>query len=140
MTRLLTTLALLTSLLVPHPPEPFRGHPAPTLERRAVKIVREPHRASRSATRSDDALWDRLAACESGGRWHLNTGAFDGGLQFHPGTWASVVRRYRLPFPRFAWQASREQQIMAARIVLREQGWQAWPGCSHRLHLRRSGR
>ncbi|MEV7182442.1 transglycosylase family protein, partial [Kitasatospora sp. NPDC093679] len=34
------------------------------------------------------ADWDRIAACESGGRWHLNTGnGYYGGLQFDQRTW-----------------------------------------------------
>ncbi len=34
------------------------------------------------------ATWDRLAHCESGGRWHINTGnGFYGGLQFSNSTW-----------------------------------------------------
>src|SRR5919107_2910545 len=33
-------------------------------------------------------VWDRLAQCESGGNWSINTGnGFYGGLQFSRGTW-----------------------------------------------------
>ena len=32
--------------------------------------------------------WDRLASCESGGRWHIATGnGYYGGLQFSASTW-----------------------------------------------------
>src|SRR4051794_41974612 len=32
--------------------------------------------------------WQRLANCESGGRWHINTGnGYYGGLQFSRSTW-----------------------------------------------------
>ena len=34
------------------------------------------------------SVWDRLAACESGGNWAINTGnGYYGGLQFNLGTW-----------------------------------------------------
>ena len=33
-------------------------------------------------------VWDRLAQCESGGNWAINTGnGYYGGLQFNLGTW-----------------------------------------------------
>ena len=32
--------------------------------------------------------WERLASCESGGNWHINTGnGYFGGVQFSDGTW-----------------------------------------------------
>ena len=32
--------------------------------------------------------WNRLAMCESSGRWHVNTGnGYYGGLQISPSTW-----------------------------------------------------
>ena len=34
------------------------------------------------------AMWDRIAPCESGGNWAINTGnGYYGGLQFDSGTW-----------------------------------------------------
>ena len=34
------------------------------------------------------STWNRLARCESGGRWHINTGnGYYGGLQISAGTW-----------------------------------------------------
>jgi peptidoglycan hydrolase CwlO-like protein len=71
------------------------------------------------------ADWDAIAQCESGGRWHLNS-TYDGGLQFHPDTWLAYGGgRYA----RYAWQASREQQIAIAEKVLAGQGPGAWPNC-----------
>ena len=33
-------------------------------------------------------VWDRVAKCESGGNWRINTGnGYYGGLQFSPRTW-----------------------------------------------------
>jgi Transglycosylase-like domain len=79
-------------------------------------------------------VWDRLASCESGQTWNYNgPSGFDGGLQFHPGTWSA----YKLPgYPRYAWQATREMQIRVAERVLAAQGWGAWPACSAKLGLR----
>lgn len=78
--------------------------------------------------------WDAVAECESGGDWSYNgSSGSDGGLQFHPTTWSA----YSPPdFPLFAWQATREQQIFVASLVLADQGWNAWPTCSRRLGLR----
>ena len=37
-----------------------------------------------------DGEWDRVAKCESGNNWAINTGnGYQGGLQFSPSTWAS---------------------------------------------------
>src|SRR5699024_3561079 len=36
---------------------------------------------------SNGATWDKLAQCESGGNWSINTGnGYHGGLQFNAGT------------------------------------------------------
>lgn len=79
--------------------------------------------------------WDAVKECESPGLgWDANTGnGFEGGLQFHPQTWAA----YNLPgYPPRAYMATREQQIAVAERVLAEQGWRAWPTCSRKLGLR----
>jgi murein DD-endopeptidase MepM/ murein hydrolase activator NlpD len=78
--------------------------------------------------------WDRVAGCESNGRWSTNTGnGFFGGLQFEPGTWRAFGGEEFAPS---AQAASREQQIAVAQRVLRAQGWLAWPACSAKLGLR----
>jgi hypothetical protein len=79
-----------------------------------------------------ESVWVRLAGCEAGGDWHVDAD-FDGGLQFHPGTWAA----YRLPgFPQYAYQATPLEQVEVARRVRAEEGWRAWPACSAALGLR----
>ena len=79
-------------------------------------------------------VWARLAECESGGRWNYNGSViYDGGLQFHPQTWTAYRSRN---MPRYAWQATPYQQIIAARRVKKAQGWGAWPSCSRKLGLR----
>ena len=41
-----------------------------------------------TASAAPDSDWDRLAQCEAGGNWHINTGnGYHGGLQFNPQTW-----------------------------------------------------
>ena len=78
--------------------------------------------------------WGKLAGCESGRRWSYNGSSnYDGGIQFHPGTWSS----FKLPgYPRYAWQASPRMQVLAGERVLASQGWGAWPACSRALGLR----
>jgi peptidoglycan hydrolase CwlO-like protein len=71
------------------------------------------------------ADWDAIAMCESGQRWHLDS-TYDGGLQFHPDTWLAYGGGV---YARYAWQASREQQIAIAERVLDSQGPGAWPNC-----------
>ena len=43
--------------------------------------------AAPQATAAPDSDWDKLAQCESGGNWAINTGnGYYGGLQFSYGT------------------------------------------------------
>ena len=85
------------------------------------------------ATAAPDSDWDRLAQCESGGNWHINTGnGYYGGLQFAAGTWNGYGGG---EFATTADQASREEQIYVAEKVLAQQGWGAWPACSASLGL-----
>lgn len=78
--------------------------------------------------------WDALARCESGGQWDINSGnGYHGGLQFDPDTWGAYKP---LGAPAHAYDATKAQQIQAARAVLKAQGWKAWPTCSRKLGLR----
>ncbi|MGH2790073.1 MAG: transglycosylase family protein, partial [Actinomycetota bacterium] len=77
------------------------------------------------AIADSEADWDLIAQCESSGNWHIDA-LYDGGLQFDPDTWLQFGGgRYA----RYAWQASREQQIAIAERVLDGQGPGAWPNC-----------
>ena len=79
-------------------------------------------------------VWDALAWCESGGDWSYNGGSgYDGGLQFLPSVWRAYGGG---EFADFAWQATRQEQIVVAERILADVGWQAWPTCSRRLGLR----
>ncbi|MBT2527926.1 LysM peptidoglycan-binding domain-containing protein [Streptomyces sp. ISL-99] len=71
--------------------------------------------------------WERIAACESNGRWNINTGnGYYGGLQFAPSTWRAYGgHRYA---PR-ADLATRSEQIAIATRVAQDRGLSAWPNC-----------
>lgn len=72
------------------------------------------------------ADWAAVAQCESSGRWHINVGLFDGGLQFLPSTWWGFGGG---EYARYAYQATKRQQIDIAERVLAVQGPNAWPNC-----------
>ena len=80
-----------------------------------------------------NTVWDRLAQCESGGNWAINTGnGYYGGLQFNLGTWRSYGGS-GLPS-----NASRETQIaIATKLRDAAGGYGAWPGCAAALGLPR---
>jgi hypothetical protein len=83
------------------------------------------------ASAATDGEWDRVAGCESGGNWGINTGnGYHGGLQFSQGTWAAHGGGEFAPT---ANQATREQQIAVGERVLASQGRGAWPVCGHGL-------
>jgi LysM repeat protein len=80
---------------------------------------------------SADGVWDRLAQCESGGNWQINTGnGYYGGLQFSLSSWQGVGGQG------YPHQASKSEQIARAEQLLAVQGWGAWPACSSALGLR----
>jgi uncharacterized protein YabE (DUF348 family) len=78
------------------------------------------------------SVWDRLAQCESGGNWSINTGnGYYGGLQFNLGTWQSYGGQG------YPHENSREQQIAIAQKLVNANGgsYGAWPHCSSQLGL-----
>ncbi|MEU1077171.1 MULTISPECIES: transglycosylase family protein [unclassified Streptomyces] len=79
---------------------------------------------------ADGAVWNRIAQCESGGNWHINTGnGYYGGLQFSAGSWRAYGGG---AYASTADRASRAQQIAVATRLQRAQGWGAWPVCSRK--------
>lgn len=83
------------------------------------------------------STWDKVASCESGGNWSINTGnGYYGGLQFTTGTWSAYGGRAYAPR---ADLASKAQQITVAEKVLAGQGPGAWPVCSVKAGLTRGG-
>lgn len=86
--------------------------------------------ATGPAAAADAGVWDRIAQCESGGNWHINTGnGYYGGLQFAAGTWRAHGGG---AYAATADRASRAEQIAIATKVQHAQGWAAWPVCSRR--------
>jgi LysM repeat protein len=128
-------------LLIPAKGEKLKHRPLPALAvTRVISQERSAAPASSSrrstVTRSAAApaggsVWDRLAQCESGGNWGINTGnGYSGGLQFAQGTWRANGGSGS------AHNASRSEQIRVAERVRASQGWGAWPACSAQLGLR----
>ena len=72
-------------------------------------------------------MWDRIAQCESGGNWSINSGnGYYGGLQFDSQTWLANGGG------RFAGRAdlaSRTQQIAVSNTVYAQRGLAPW-GCA----------
>jgi hypothetical protein len=97
-------------------------------------VLRKPRpRVVLVGTKIPDGVWDRLAGCESGGNWHINTGnGYYGGLQFSLGTWHAYGGT-GLPSDH-----SRETQIaIATKLRDASGGYGAWPACAARLGLPR---
>jgi nucleoid-associated protein YgaU len=92
--------------------------------------------APAAEAKSPNAVWDRVASCESGQNWHINTGnGFYGGLQFSASTWTGY---HGGKYASRADRATRLEQIEVARRVLASQGPGAWPVCGPRAGLSRS--
>jgi uncharacterized protein YabE (DUF348 family) len=71
-------------------------------------------------------MWDKIAQCESGGNWSINSGnGYYGGLQFDVQTWLGAGGGAYAPN---ASQASKAQQIAIANRVYAERGLSPW-GC-----------
>src|SRR5690606_3475346 len=104
----------------PPPPPPPAPAPAPAPS------------GSGSGNPEDPASWDRLAGCESGGNWHINTGnGYYGGLQFSLSSWRAVGGTG------YPHEHSRETQIeMGKRLYYSGGGWNHWPGCTSKFGWR----
>ncbi len=74
----------------------------------------------------NEAMWDRIAQCESGGNWAINTGnGYYGGLQFDIQTWLGSGGG---AYAANASLASKAQQIDIANRVYAQRGLSPW-GC-----------
>lgn len=111
-----------------------RPLPQPRVVARAARSRPEGDSAPPAASTAPTGTWDLLAACESGGNWHINTGnGYSGGLQWHPDTWQRAGGTNYAPS---AWQATREQEIAVAEAWLARTSWSQWPACARKLGLR----
>ena len=76
-----------------------------------------------------EANWDRVAACESGGRWSLSTGnGYYGGLQFSLSTWRAYGGAG------YPHQNTKAEQIRIAERVRTQSGLGHWPHCGSRWY------
>lgn len=104
--------------------QPVAAAPQPKPQPRRQRVIKP-------SANVNGGVWDRLAQCESGGNWHINTGnGFYGGLQFTLSSWRAVGGTG------YPHQASKAVQIANAKKLLAIQGWGAWPACSSKLGLR----
>jgi LysM repeat protein len=117
-------------------------HRKPTHHARSIGLATAPLVAliplanAPAAGAATTATWDRLARCEAGGNWHINTGnGYYGGLQFSYSTWLSNGGG---KYASRADRATKGEQIAIAERLLDARGWAPWPACSRRLGLDRS--
>ena len=71
-------------------------------------------------------MWNRIARCESGGRWHINTHNGYYGGQFSLRTWRSVRGR---DFASYPHKATKAEQITVANRLYAKSGTRPW-GCA----------
>ena len=84
-------------------------------------------RPAQTGSAPNSAMWDRIAQCESGGNWSINTGnGYYGGLQFDSGTWLSNGGGQ---YAARADLATRLEQIAVANTVYASRGLSPW-GCA----------
>lgn len=124
------------TIRIPAADEQLASRAVPKPQVAAAKVATKRSSSQRVASTpapavASGSVWDRLAQCESGGNWQINTGnGYYGGLQFLPSTWRAVGGT-GLPH-----QHSREEQIKRAEILLARSGWGQWPACTKKLGLR----
>jgi LysM repeat protein len=119
------------TIRIPTPDEQLPDRPLPSAAPVVVSpAAYQPKASSYSAPSApvagDGSVWDKIAACESGGNWSINTGnGYYGGLQFTQGTWAGAGGTAYAPR---ADLATRDQQIaVASRLSMGN-----WPVCGSR--------
>jgi hypothetical protein len=85
----------------------------------------------RDRTTRRNCVWDRLAECESGGNWAINTGnGYYGGIQFSRSSWNAVGG------DGYPHHHVRKEQVVRGERLRDAQGWGAWPVCSRRIGVR----
>ncbi|WP_370894317.1 ubiquitin-like domain-containing protein [Janibacter sp. GXQ6167] len=112
--------------LVSKGPEKKASTPAPSNTSSAPRS--SGNTSGKGLNLANAAMWDRIAQCESGGRWNINTGnGYYGGLQFAASTWTSNGGG---DFAPRADLATRAEQITVANRLYARAGLQPW-GCRH---------
>ena len=87
--------------------------------------------AARAAKAERDSVWDRIAACETGGNWAMQGSSFSGGVGFANTTWNAFGGQQ---LASNAGLATREQQIVVAERVRAYGGYTGW-GCAYTIGL-----
>jgi hypothetical protein len=111
------------------------AHPNVTLEATLyyLPMTASNGAAARAAAAVEGKTWDRLARCESGGNWAINSGnGYYGGLQFDLATWSAYGGMKYAARPDLA---TREEQITVGEALYAKRGFQPWPSCRAKLHL-----
>lgn len=99
-----------------------------TVKRSASSSSSTPTRSTAGTSTARAGMWDRIAQCESGGNWSINTGnGYYGGLQFDRQTWLAAGGGAYAPR---ADLASRAEQITIANKLYAQRGLAPW-GCAH---------
>lgn len=112
----------------PAAPAPAASQPTAQAKPKAQS---KPKASTAPAPSGDLSVWDRLAACEAGGNWAINTGnGYYGGLQFTLSSWKAVGGSG------YPHQASKAEQIARGQMLQARQGWGAWPACTAKLGIR----
>jgi hypothetical protein len=100
--------------------------PAPVIETKPVARTASYTTMRRRVVRPYRAKLNRMAWCESSGRWWLSTGnGYYGGLQFTLRTWRSVGG-WGYPHR----NTKLEQMYRAVRLI-RRAGYSPWPVCGY---------
>ncbi|MFJ1796280.1 transglycosylase family protein [Kitasatospora griseola] len=90
--------------------------------------------AATGAQAAPSAVWDRVADCESGGNWSLDSGdGMYGGLQITAQRWVDYGGTQYAELPN---GATRSQQIAVAERILATEGPQPWASCADSSDLR----
>ncbi|MGZ8734178.1 MAG: transglycosylase family protein [Acidimicrobiia bacterium] len=87
--------------------------------------------AAQAEKAARDAVWDRIAACETGGNWSMRGSRYSGGVGFANTTWNAFGGQ---EFASNAGLATREQQIIVAERVYDYGGYTGW-GCAYTIGL-----
>ncbi len=88
------------------------------------KVVKVGTNGKRTLNLARLAKWNKIAKCESGNRWHINTGnGYYGGLQFNLATWRSVKGQH---FAKYPHKATKAEQITVANRLYAKRGFQPW--------------
>ncbi|WP_407838163.1 FG-GAP-like repeat-containing protein [Streptomyces sp. DSM 116496] len=94
----------------------------------SLSLILSPLLVGGSAQAASVATWDKVAECEAGGNWSINTGnGFYGGLQIQLSTWNGYGGKQYASYPH---QATKKQQILIGEKILAGQGPGAWPNCN----------